>query len=52
MTDAQTVFAVGRMLRCLILLLGLRVEIGKVGDFVQQCALLAEAEQKGQCERE
>ncbi len=52
MTDAQTVFAADRVLRGLVLLLRLRIEIGKVRDFVQQGTLLAETEQESQCERE
>ncbi len=52
MTDAQTVFAAGRVLRRPVLLLRLRGEIGKVRDFVQQGTLLAETEQESQCERE
>ena len=51
-TDTQAVFAIACVLRCLILLLCDWVKIGEMADAVQQCALLAEAEQEGQCKCE
>lgn len=49
---AQTVIAMACVLRRLILLLRGRIEVGQVGNLVQQRTLLAEAEQEGQCECE
>jgi hypothetical protein len=51
-TYAQTVIAMACVLRHLILLLRDRIEVGKVGNLVQQRTLLAEAEQECQCECE